>query len=164
MIRILILCLFLLFFASCSRHGIIKSYAYKRQSMAGMVRSDDNGRQTNTGITIQHLLFVETDSSKGPPLWTTAWIYQQPYSIQPVKMNSPNNIIGKTMSGEDVAIRIKKGNELWQLVLSTKRDSTEDQNIQKIKKSKILLLGTWKNKPFSYKISKEEQLQQMEFQ
>ena len=132
--------------------------------MAGMVRSDDNGRQTSPGITTQHLLFVETDSSKGRPLWTKAWIYQQPYSIQPVKMDSPNNIIGKTMSGEDVAIRVKKGNELWQLVLSPKKDSTEDQDLEKIKKSKILLFGTWKNKPFSYKISKDEQLQQIEFQ
>ncbi len=132
--------------------------------MSGMVRSDDNGRQTSPGITIQHLLFVETDSSKGRPLWTTAWIDQQPYSIRPMKMDSSNNTIGKTISGEDVTIRVKKGNELWQLVLSPKQDSTEDQNLKKIKKSKILLLGTWKTKPFSYKISKEEQLQQIEFQ
>ena len=78
-------------------------------------------------------------------------------------MDNSNNTIGKTISGEDVTIRVKKGNELWQLVLSPKQDSTEDQNLKKIKKSKILLLGTWKTKPFSYKISKEEQLQQIEF-
>ena len=132
--------------------------------MPGIVRSDDNGKQTSPGITIQHLLFIETDSSKGLPLWTTAWIDQQPYSIRPMKMDNSNITIGKTMSGEDVAISVKKGNELWQLVLSPKQDSTEGQNLKKIKKSKILLLGTWKNKPFSYKISKEEQLQQIEFQ
>jgi len=132
--------------------------------MPGIVRSDDNGKQTSPGITIQHLLFVETDSSKGLPLWTMAWIDQQPYSIRPMKMDSHVNTIGKTMTGEDVAISVKNGNELWQLVLSPKQDSTEDQNLKKIKKSKILLLGTWKNKPFSYKISKEEQLQQIEFQ
>lgn len=157
--------LVLLFFTSCSRHGIIKSYAYSRKSVAGTVRADDNGRQINSGITIQHLLFVETDSSKGLPEWNAAWIDQKPYSIRPVKINHRNQVIGKTMDGHEVNLSVKKGHELWQLVLSPKEDSVEDADLQeKIRKSKILLSGTWKNKPFTYKISKEKELQRLEFQ
>ncbi|MBO9683236.1 MAG: hypothetical protein J7502_11310, partial [Flavisolibacter sp.] len=62
-------------------------------------------------------------------------------------------------------LSVKKGHELWQLVLSPKEDSVEDADLQeKIRKSKILLAGTWKNKPFTYKISKEKELQRLEFQ
>ncbi|MBO9683237.1 MAG: hypothetical protein J7502_11315, partial [Flavisolibacter sp.] len=100
--KILFSALALLFFTSCSRHGIIKSYAYSRKSVAGTVRADDNGRQINSGITIQHLLFIETDSSKGLPEWNTAWVDQKPYSIRPVKINDRNQVIGKTMDGHEV--------------------------------------------------------------
>jgi hypothetical protein len=163
--KILLSVLVLLFFVSCSRHGIIKSYAFARKSVAGTVRADDNGRQINSGITMQHLLFVETDSSKGLPELGMAWIDQKPYSIRPVKINDYKEIVGKTMEGEDVSISVKKGHQLWQLVLSPKQDSVDDADLQeKIKKSKILLSGVWKDKPFTYKISKEKELQQLEFQ
>lgn len=156
--------LVLLLFVSCSRHGIVKTYAYDRKSVAGTVRADDNGRQINSGITIQHLLFVETDSSRGMPVWGTTWVDGSPYSVQPVKINN-NQVIGKTMEGEEVSIAIKKGHELWQLILSPKKDSVVDADLeQKIMTSKILLLGRWKNKPFSYKISKAKELQRLEFQ
>lgn len=114
---------------------------------------------------MQHLLFVETDSSKGLPELGMAWIDQKPYSIRPVKINDYKEIVGKTMEGEDVSISVKKGHQLWQLVLSPKQDSVDDADLQeKIKKSKILLSGVWKDKPFTYKISKEKELQQLEFQ
>lgn len=157
--------LVLLLFVSCSRHGIIKSYAYTRKLVAGTVRADDNGRQMNSGITEQHLLFIETDSSEGSPGWGTTWIDGKPYSVLPVKINSHNQIIGKTIEGEDVSIAIKKGHELWQLVLAPKQDSVVDEHLQeKIKNSKILLSGTWKDKAFTHKISGEKELQQLEFQ
>jgi hypothetical protein len=163
--KIVLSVLVLLFCASCSRHGIVKSYAYTRKSVAGTVRADDNGRQVNSGITVQHLLFVETDSVKGLPQWTGAWIDQKPYSIQPVKINTDNQMIGRTMDGEDVHIMVKSGRQLWQLVLTPKQDSVENADLQrKISKAKILLSGTWRDKPFTHKISKEKELQQLELQ
>jgi hypothetical protein len=155
----------LVLFASCSRHGIVKTYAYARKTVAGTVRTDDNGRQINSGVTTHHLLFIETDSSKGLPAWGTTWIDGKPYSVQPVKINSHNQIIGKTMEGEEVSIAVKKGHELWQLVLSPKLDSAVDADLQqKIANSKILLSGIWKGKQFTHKISKEKELQRLEFQ
>jgi hypothetical protein len=163
--KILVLALVSLVLISCSRHGIIKSYAYVRKSVAGTVRADDNGRQMNSGITMQHLLFVETDSLKGMPEWQTAWIDQKPYSIRPVLINTYNQAVGKTVEGKDVSIAVKKGRQLWQLVLSPKQNSVENADLQeKIKKSKILLSGTWKGKSFTHKISKEKELQRLEFQ
>jgi hypothetical protein len=132
--------------------------------MAGTIRTDDNGKPVNSGITFHHLLFVETDSLKGSPVWEMAWIDQTPYSIQPVKINT-SQVIGETIGGGDVRITVTKGNQLWQLMLSSKKDSIRSPDLQeKIKKSKILLSGTWKDKPFTYKISKERELQQLELQ
>jgi hypothetical protein len=157
--------LIMMLFASCSRHGIVKTYAYARKLIAGTVRADDNGRQINSGITVQHLLFIETDSSKGSADWGTTWIDGSPFSVRPVKINHHQQVIGKTMEGEEVSIAIKKGHELWQLMLSPEQDSLVDIDLQqKIKKAKILLSGTWKDKPFTYKISKEDELQRLEFQ
>lgn len=156
--------LLLVFLISCSRNGIVKTYSYVKKSVPGTVRVDDNGRPVNSGITFHHLLFVETDSLKGSPEWGMAWIDQNSYSVQPVKINT-NQVIGKTMEGQDVRIGAKKGNQLWQLVLSAKIDSAKSPDLaEKIKKSKILLSGTWKDKPFTYKISKERELQQLELQ
>jgi hypothetical protein len=163
--KILLSALGLLFLISCSRHGVIKSYAYVRKSVAGTVRADDNGRQISSGININHLLFVETDSLRGLPEWKMAWIDQISYSIKPVKINGYNYILGKTTDGQDARIPVKRGHQLWQLVLSPKQDSVTDADLQeKIKKSKILLTGTWKNKPFTHRISKEKELQRLESQ
>jgi len=161
----LLLVLVLVLFVSCSRHGIVKTYAYARKSVAGTVRTDNNGKQINSGITVQHLLFIETDSSKGSPGWGTTWIDGSPFSVQPVKISNHKQVIGKTMEGQEVSIAVKKGHELWQLMLSPKQDSLVDIDLQqKIKQAKILLSGTWKDKPFTYKISKEEELERLEFQ
>jgi hypothetical protein len=92
---------------SCSRHGIVKTYAYTRKSVAGTVRGNDNGRQINSGITQEHLLFMETDSSKGTPAWGTIWIDGKSYSVQPVKINYRDQIIGKTVEGSDVLVTVK---------------------------------------------------------
>lgn len=155
----------MLFFTSCSRHGILKSYAYVRKSVAGTIRVDDNGRPMNSGITTEHLLFVETDSSKGLPQWGTAWIDQTPYSIQPVQIKNPKQVIGKTGDGKEVSFDVKRGHQLWQLVLLPKKDSVVDTELQEnIRNSKILLSGRWKDKAFTHKISKENELQRLELQ
>ena len=154
----------MLLFTSCSRHGIVKSYAYVRKSVAGTIRVDDNGRPLNSGITTEHLLFVETDSSKGWPQWGTAWIDQIAYSIQPVQINQ-QQVIGKTTDGKEVSFNVKRRHQLWQLVLSPKKDSVVDAELQeKIRNSKILLSGIWKDEPFTHKISKENELQRLELQ
>jgi hypothetical protein len=161
--KILVPALVLLFLISCSRHGVIRSYAYVRKSVAGTVRADDNARQMSPAITTEHLLFVETDSSKGLPQWKTAWVDQKPYSVQTVKIN--NKVIGRTIEGANVNFNVKEGHQLWQLLLSPKQDSVTSTDLQeKIKKSKILLSGLWKNKPFTHKISKEKELQRLELQ
>jgi hypothetical protein len=154
-----------LFFISCSRHGIVKTYAFVRQTVAGTIKVDDSGRPMSSGITTQHLIFVETDTSRGSLQWGTAWIDQKPYTVQPIEITDHDQILGKTMDGENVTIDVKKKHRLWQLVLSPAEDSIGNADLrEKIKKSKILLTGTWKAKPFSYKISKEKQLQRLELQ
>jgi hypothetical protein len=154
-----------LFFISCSRHGIAESKAYVRQLIAGTVRSNDNGKQMNSGVSKEYLIYIETDISKPPIHWETAWIEQKPYSIRPVEIVIPNQVIGKTTDGKEVVMNAKKGNRLWQLVLIPTDRSKEDSELRiKINKAKILLIGSWKNKPFTYKVSKEYELQALDFQ
>ena len=155
------------FFASCSnKYGITKASAFVRKSIAGTVRVDENGRQLNSGIAEQHLLFVETDSSKTLPQWETAWIKQQPYSIQPIEIKQAQQIIGKTNDEKEVMLRRKKGHQLWQLVLMPlgEREINDPSLKTEIDENNIVVTGTWKNKPFGYVISKEEQLQPLQFQ
>jgi hypothetical protein len=50
-------------------------------------------------------------------------------------------------------------------MLYPKPESIKNPDLQeKIKKSKILLSGRWRNKLFTYKISKERELRQLELQ
>jgi len=155
----------LVFFISCSRHGIVGSQAYVRESIAGTVRVDDNGKQLNSGVSKQHLIYIETKGSGPLPTWQTAWIDQQPYSVQAVEITNPDQVIGKTPEGNDAVVHAKPGNKLWQLVVTPKQEAVEDAALQtKINESKIVLVGTWKDKPFSYTISEEEPLQVLQMQ
>lgn len=155
----------LLFCSSCSsKYGIVKAKAYVRQSTAGTIKADDNGRPLSSGINTQHLIYIETDTSKPRAQWETAWVEQQAYSIEPVPV-AANQIIGKTADGTEVIIDAKPGNVFWQLVLKSKKDMEPEAWLKnKINKNKIVLSGTWKDRQVVYKISKEQILQPINFQ
>jgi hypothetical protein len=145
---------------SCSPHGIAGSRAYVRESVAGTIRRDDNGRPLNSGISRQYLIYLETNRTEQLPVWQTAWIDQQPFSVETVEVKNTGQIIGKTTDGNDVTVSVKSGNQLWQLLLKPKKEAVDDDGLQKkINSSKILLVGIWKDKPCTYTIEKVERLQ-----
>lgn len=148
-----------------SQYGIIKAQAFVQNSIAGTIRVDENGRPMNSGITTQHLIYVETKTKKPLPKWETAWVEQKPYSIQAVEVTTINQVIGKTKDGKDVLVGASDGHQLWQLVLTPASAVAKDSVLkEKIMKNVIVLTGTWKNKSFTYQITKEQQLQTLHFQ
>ena len=154
-----------LFFISCSHYGIVESKVYVRQSRSGTIRTNDNRKAISSGAGKEYLIYVETDSSKPSIQWETAWIEQKPYSIRPIEITNPNQVIGKSGDGKEVVMNAKKGNRLWQLVLMPSTTSITDADLQqKIGNAKILLTGSWKDKEFTYKISKDYELQPLDFQ
>ena len=154
-----------LFFISCSRYGIVENKVYVRQSRSGTIRTNDNGKAMSSAPGKEYLIYVETDSSKPSVQWETAWVEQKPYSIRPIEITNPNQVIGKSGDGKEVVMNAKNGNRLWQLVLMPSTTSIADAKLQqKIDNTKILLAGLWKGKDFTYKISKEYELQPLDFQ
>lgn len=152
--------------ASCSsKYGIVKAEAYSRKIIGGTIKVDRNGNPANSGISQQYLIYVETDTLKPFPEWKTVWVDQQAYSARPAEINS-NQVIGKTMEGQDVVLNARPGNRIWQLVLSPYKDSiaTESSLRRKIEKYPVVITGVWHNKPFAYKISREKQLQSVDMQ
>jgi hypothetical protein len=151
--------------AACSsRYGIYKASAYVRETVAGTIRVDDRGRPLNSGVSEEHLLFVETDSA--PPVFTTVWVKQKAYGVQPVEIKQPQPSIGKAANGNDVVLQKKEGATLWQLVLTPKEDAAiNDASLaDKIGQKNIVITGSWKGKPFVYAFDKEERLEPLHFQ
>src|SRR5512142_3061654 len=114
-IPLLVLSFFLI---SCSRHGIIKATAFVKRSVAGTIRVDEKGRPLNSGITTQHLIYVETQGTQGSPEWQTVWVDQQPFSVTPVEIRNRHQVIGRTPEGKEVVLHPRNGRQLWQLVLT----------------------------------------------
>lgn len=156
-----------LLLASCSpQSGIYKASAYVREKVAGTIRVDDSGRPLNSGVSEEHLLFVEMDSSRPAPLFTTVWIKQKAYAVQPVEIKQPQQSIGKTNNGVDVTLQKKEGTELWQLVLTPKEETpaSDAALAGKVREKNIVITGSWKDKPFVYAFDKEERLAPLHFQ
>jgi hypothetical protein len=159
--------LFVLFFlvtgfCGCTqKYGIIKSHAYVRETTAGNIPVDQNNNPTTPGVRKNHIIYVETDSSRRPiPEWETAWVEGVSYSIEPIAVkNAEVNLGALKNEVQEVVVKAKEGNELWQLML-TKKNGIEPDPILKemIEKNKIVITGHWKGTPFSYKISEEKQL------
>lgn len=158
--------LILTVFASCSsRFGITDAQAYSRKSAAGTLRVNKNGNPAGSGISYQHLVYVETDTAGPVPEWETVWAGGQAHSVRAVGVQ-PNQVIGKNTDGADVVLHPGRGNRLWQLVLVPKTDSVNGNNSlrRKIEKNPVVITGTWKNKAFAYKIARETQLQPLDMQ
>ena len=156
-----------LLFAACSpQYGIYKANAYVRERVAGTIRVDDSGRPLSSGVTEEHLLFVETDSSQPAPVFTTVWIKQKAFDVQPVEIKSPRQSIGQATDGSEVALGAKEGNRLWQLVLTPTENTpvTDASLAEKLQQKNIVISGTAKGKPFVYAFDKEERLQPLHFQ
>lgn len=154
-------------FAACSsNYGIGKARAYVREKIAGTIPVDDNGQPLSSGVSEEHLLFVETDPAQAAPAFATVWINGKPYSVQPVKMNPAGQVIGKTAKGEGVSVSAKEGRTLWQLVLTPKQESlaARPSLLKKVAEKKIVLTGTWREKDFVYAFDKEERLEPLSFQ
>lgn len=153
-------------FLSCSaNYGIGKARAYVREKIAGTIPVDDSGRPLSSGVSEEHLLFVETDPAQPAPAFSTVWINGKPYSVQPVKMNPVGQVIGKTKA-EDVVVSAKEGNALWQLVLTPKGESVTAPAslLKKVAEKKFVLTGTWREKGFVYAFDKEARLEPLSFQ
>ena len=156
-----------LLLSACSpQSGIYKASAYVREKIAGTIRVDDSGRPLNSGVSEEHLLFVETDSSQPAPLFTTVWIKQKAYGVQPVEIKGPQQAIGKAADGSEATLRAKEGNRLWQLVLTPKEETsvTDASLAEKLQQKNIVITGTRQGKPFVYAFDKEERLAPLHFQ
>ena len=153
-------------FASCSsQNGISKAKAYVRQKIAGTIPVDDNGRPRQSGVSEEHLVFVETDSAKPAPVFATAWVKQKPYAVRPVQIPQPAQPIGKTTAGKEIILAPKAGHTLWQLVLMPTNESTAKASLtEKILQNQFVLTGTWQGKDFVYAFNKEERLEPLQFQ
>jgi len=159
--------LFIVFLFACSpKHGIYKANAYVRERVAGTIRVDDSGRPLSSGVTEEHLLFVETDSSQPAPVFSTVWIKQKAYDVQPVEIKGPRQVFGQATDGSDVALSAKEENRLWQLVLTPteNRPVTDASLAEKLQQKNIVITGTANGKPFVYAFDKEERLQPLHFQ
>ena len=159
--------LFLILFASCSsKYGIVNAEAYIRKITAGTVKVDRNGGRTNSGVSYQHLIYVETDTSRPLPQWRTVWANGQSFAASAVEVKTPNQVIGKTVDGKDAIVNAKAGNRLWQLVLTPITDSAfHNRSVRrKIEKNPVVITGIWKNKEFAYEFSREKELQPLDMQ
>ncbi len=93
--------LFVLFFlvtgfCGCTqKYGIIKSHAYVRETTAGNIPVDQNNNPTSSGVRKNHIIYVETDSSKRPiPKWETAWVEGVSYSIEQIAVKNAEVNLG----------------------------------------------------------------------
>ena len=159
--------LFVLFFlvtgfCGCTqKYGIIKSHAYVRETTAGNIPVDQNNIPTSAGVRTNHIIYVETDSSRRPiPQWETAWVDGVSYSIEPIAVKNAEVNLGQLKNeAKEAVVKAKEGNELWQLMLTKKNGLEANATLKEmIEKNKIVITGQWKGNPFSYKISEQQQL------
>src|SRR5689334_5339631 len=96
-------CLFFSFalFGCVRKYGIQKAQSYVRESVAGTVQTNNNGRPINSGISKAHLIYVETVTGSMAPEWKMAWVEGQPYSIRAVEVQ-PGTVIGTTKDNKNV--------------------------------------------------------------
>ena len=151
--------------ACSSKYGISKAKAYVQETVGGTVKVDHEGRPGSSGVSKRHLIYVETDSTRGMPEWETVWVEKKPYGVRPVEVMN-GQVIGKDADGSDIRLTVKNGHKLWQLVLLPKTpDTVADPQLQdKIETTLIVITGTWKDKSFAYRIKEEHPMQPLHFQ
>ena len=150
----------MVFLVNCSsKYGIASAKAFVRENVAGTLQVDRNGVPKNSGVSKTHLIYVETVPDKPLPVWNTVWIEGKPFNITPIEVKATSQNIGKTADEQDVIVGSKNGHQLWQLMVSSASKQFPDSSLlDKIKQNPVVITGMWKDKPFSYTISKELQL------
>jgi len=140
------------FFACSQKYGINKTYAYTRTITAGNISVDDQNRPQTKGVQRNYVLYIETEAT-GQPLWDTAWINGEAFTIQPLKITTDSIVIGRTAKSlETVSLKPRSGYSLWQLLLTPSLSSTQHNDPQeKRAKTEILLLGGWKGKRVKFR-------------
>ncbi len=150
------------FFCGCTqKYGIVKTHSYVREITAGNIPVDQNNTPTSSGVRKNHIIYVETQSnSETTPEWQAAWVEGVSYNIEPIVIQKAAVHLGPLKNGtEEVVVKAKKGNQLWQLMLGKKMDLQPDSTLKAlIQKNKIVITGKWKGSPFNYPIEAEQQL------
>jgi len=155
-------CLLLFLLFGCSqKYGITKSYAFTRTQTAGTVPVDDQNRPQSKGLKKTYLIYLEMEDTISKPQWDTAWIEGAAFSVEPLKIEQENIVIGKAAADQkEIALSAKAGSVLWQLLLTPISFSTQTSDIQdKTKELAVVLSGTWKGEKVKYKIKEVTELE-----
>ncbi len=146
--------------SGCSHnYGIYKTHAFFRTNIAGIVRADDNNKTLNSGVSKEHLIYLESSPLKGQPSIESVLIDAQSYKAQPVEVQGGSISLGKLKNEEkEISIQAAPGNQLWQLVLSPSKTSADSLKNNNHEAGMVVLKGMWNEKPFTYKIKKQQQL------
>ena len=159
-----ILYLLLFFLFGCSqKYGINKSYAFIRTQTAGTIPVDAQNRPQSKGVKKIYLIYLETEDTISKPQWDTAWIEDAAFSVQPLKIEQENIVIGKTATDQkEISLTAKPGYRLWQLLLTPINSSTQSNDTQnKTKQQEIVLAGNWKGEKVKYKIKGVTELERI---
>lgn len=138
------------------KYGIKNAQSYVRESIAGTVQTNNNGRPVTSGISKTHLIYVETVTGGMAPEWKIAWVEGQPYTIRAVEVQ-PGTVIGTNKNNKDIQVHAKSENQLWQLVLFPPPAAYADSTLKNTS-APIVLTGRWNGKEFRYTINKEQEL------
>jgi hypothetical protein len=158
-------CLLIALSGCAQKFGIAHAKAFVRESHRGTQRVDDNNQSMGAELIRENIIFVETAAGKPAPAFKLAWVDGKPYSVNTIAAE-PATVFGK-MKDEDreASMAVAEGNKLWQLVLSESPSTRADSSISAaIRSNPVVLTGTWKGKPFTYKISKRSQLEPIMYQ
>jgi hypothetical protein len=163
--HILSFLLFTLFLSitSCSvaqKYGIVKAHAYYRQTVAGTIPVDEKGNPTDNGVRRQYFIYVESGKQEHPK-WQQVYINGTPYSVKAVEVTEEKVKLGRLRNAEkEITINRKSGNKLFQLQLTP----TQQEPASTEKVDSIQISGTWRNKPFTYKITPVQQLARINYE
>ncbi len=117
--------------------------------------------QSPPNIPKSSLFFLETKGTA--PEWTKAWIDKELFTLIPIILKGNSVIVGKRKSDDQrLVMAAKNGNKLMEFELAPAKAIMSPP--QPLKPGEMLLEGTWKGKPFYYKISKVIELASPEYQ
>lgn len=125
---------------------------------------NDAGQPVGSPLIRENLIYIETNS-KTVPVITSAWIDGKPYIVQLVKAQPSSNIGTAKEGGRTVAPTPAEGRQMWQLQLTENPDGKANAaTAEAIKNNAVVLMGNWKNKPFTYTVKTQEQLEGLMYQ
>jgi len=148
------LLLLICFCTKAQSYNIVKSQAFYRTRTAGNIAVDENGHPVSSGVSTDFLIYIETKGTTLPQ-WETAYIDGLPYSIRTAEVTSTPVKLG-SLKGQNEPITITKGpnTQLWQLLLSPQH--TESRQTGKV--NTLTLSGEFRNKKFTYRITRVQEL------